>query len=70
MEYQLNIKFKDEEKQQLNEILGAGDIIGCIQEFDQYLRNIVKYTEKETWPAADELREELRRLIREWDISL
>ena len=67
----------DEEKQELREALDGHKWKGLVWDVDQELRKITKYgfvgqreatTEEVT--AAEVLREELRRLLDEWNLNL
>lgn len=70
MDYQLSLRFKEEERQELNDMLRVGDIVGCLHDINQYLRQIVKYTDKENWPTADKIRDEVFSIMKERDVSL
>jgi len=67
----------DEEKDEARTALDGYKWRGVVWDIDQELRKITKYgymgnreaTEQET-EAAEKLREELRRLLEEWNLNL
>jgi hypothetical protein len=67
----------NEEKQELREALDGYKWKGLVWDVDQELRKITKYgfvgqreATTEEMTAAEVLREELRRLLEEWNLNL
>lgn len=67
----------DEEKQELRNALDGYKWKGLVWDVDQELRKITKYgyvgsreATTEEMTAAEVLREELRRLLEEWNLNL
>lgn len=67
----------DEEKQELRNALDGYKWKGLVWDVDQELRKITKYgfvgnreATSEEMTAAEVLREELRRLLEEWNLNL
>jgi hypothetical protein len=68
---EINLQFETEQEllewtRDRNNGIAAGLVLW---NFDEWLRGLVKYQDKKEWPTAEEIREHLFEVFREYDYN-
>jgi len=62
----VTIEYQEGEEVEAREALGAGRLKEQIEDFDNWLRGVVKHSPEDEWPDAEAIREWLLNNVEVW----